>query len=147
LEGLLECNIEIVILVPGGYDKLTIGKLHYTKSEYGLDVRIKKGEQAIADFKLIQLPGCCGVLVSYNSYVYFTYRNRGMGKILNEFRQEIATYLGYTVMLCTDKDSNEPQSKILKSQGFKSVHQFTNRRTDNLVNISVLDLVKDNTEG
>lgn len=94
----------------------------------------------IARFYLTELPGCCGVCVSFGAYIAISFRKKGLGTLLNKVRQHIAYEYGYTCFLCTDIDTNEPQKKILSAEGFDTVFDFTNARTGNRVNISCLDL-------
>lgn len=94
----------------------------------------------VASFSLRQLPGCCGVLVSYHGRVYNPYRKMGIGTLLNQMKIDIARVWGYTTLLCTDVIDNQPQRKILGKNGWKDIHTFTNKRTGNLVAITVRDL-------
>lgn len=91
----------------------------------------------ITTFALVQLPGCCGVCVSTGAYVYEAYRKKGVNILTNKLRQDLAREAGYTVLLCTDIDSNTPERYTLKTCGWHDILQFTNRRTGNVVNISV----------
>ena len=68
------------------------------------------------------------------------YRNKGIGTLLNKFRQDVAQHQGYTILMCTDLDNNVPQKRILDSQGFQHIYQFINKRTKNLLNVSILKL-------
>lgn len=146
-------NAECIITIfkfGKGTDQLTrTEQLEYVKgSDRPLTFILKtiNSRGYIASFKLVEMPGCCGICISTGASVDGAYRNRGLGKVLNQFRKEIANYLGYTVLLCTDVDKNVAQKRILDKEGFKHVHQFTNKRTGNVVNISVFD-IEDNTEG
>lgn len=97
-------------------------------------------ETCIAHFYLVEMPGCCGMVISTNAAVYKGYRKKGIGTVLNRFRMDIAKALGYSCMLCTDVLSNEPQQKILKTNGWKLIHNFTNRKTKNKIGIHIVDL-------
>lgn len=107
--------------------------------DYVFVVRLKDrsvGYQGtIAKFRLQQLPGCCGVLVSYHANVKLAWRCKGLGTILNKMRQQIAWNKGYTLLLCTDVMENDPQQKILERNGWVPVTEFKNRRTDNEVGL------------
>lgn len=94
----------------------------------------------IASFTLVQLNGCCGICVSTGALVDTNFQGKGLGTLLNNFRQEIAKCQGYTVLLCTDQDKNERQRAILKKNGWKDVYKFTNKRTGNLLNITIKEL-------
>lgn len=96
-------------------------------------------KSTIGYFYLEQLPGCCGVIVLFNMSVGALTR-LGIGTLLNELAKEIAKVHGYTVMLATDKHVNIPQRKILAKNNWKDIHQFRNKRTENVIDISVVDL-------
>ncbi len=124
-----------------GSGTLYYGDLNFVKDDVGLTIGIKdKDNMPISQFKLVQMPGCCGICISYNSIVFPKYQGKGIGTLLNQFRIDIADYLGYTTLLCTDREENAPQKKILTNNGWKDVHRFTNKRTGNLVNITIKDI-------
>jgi hypothetical protein len=110
-------------------DKLEIGK-------YELVVK----EETIASFELHPMINCCGICVSTKSNISEKYRNKGLGTILNSIRIDIARYNNYSLLLCTDIESNIPQRKILKANGWKDVHSFVNKRTINRVYLTVINL-------
>lgn len=89
----------------------------------------------IATFYLVPMPGCCGIIISTSSYIDAAYRGKGLGTLLNTLRIHMAHYLGYTMVICTDIESNEPQAKILNKNGWQKLLSFVNRRTDNQVNL------------
>ena len=94
----------------------------------------------VATFNLNQLHGCCGVCISHYASVDVYFKKRGVGTLLNTLRKEIAKQQGFTVMLCTDIDTNTPNRKILQKNGWKDIFSFVNKRTKNKVNISVVEL-------
>jgi hypothetical protein len=104
--------------------------------------RLYKDEKdgPVALFSLVKLPGCCGVCVSYWATVLLQYRHKGLGKLLNNLRIHAARASGYTVMLCTDVTANIHQRQILAANGWHDIYTFTNRRSKNQVNISVVAL-------
>ena len=109
-----------------GYLPLTLDQLPYVKGKIAptiIQIRPAKDPLTtlIATFSLTEMPGCCGVLISFHSEVSSKFRNKGIGTILNQLRIEIAELLGYTVLMCTDKATNINQSKILKKNGWKSI--------------------------
>lgn len=89
----------------------------------------------IARFKLICMPGCCGIVISTDACVYSDYRRKGLGTILNNMRRQIAWQFGYTAMICTDVMVNIPQQRILKRNGWNTLFHFVNRRTENAVSM------------
>lgn len=102
--------------------------------------RVMKGESLIASWKLYQLQHCCAYAVSCNAFVHNEYRNKGVGTLMNNLRQDICRILGYSALLCTDIDKNENQRKLLKTNGWKDIHNLINKRTGNNVYLSVINL-------
>lgn len=97
--------------------------------------------QRICFFTIVQLPGCCGVLISTGAYVSPEFRNLGIGTILNNLRKEIAKkVLGYSLLLCTNRMDNRAQQTILRKNGWEKIHTFKNSRTDNKIAIHVVQL-------
>lgn len=94
----------------------------------------------ISTFKLYRMPHCCGIIVSCNANVLERYRHKRVGTTLNNLRQDIARLLGYTVMVCTDVAQNEYQRRLLKTNGWKDLIDFKNKRTGNTVILSYIGL-------
>lgn len=89
----------------------------------------------IAYFKLVDMPGCCGVVVSTGSLIHPAYRCKGLGTLLNTMRIELANELGFGAIICTDKLVNLPQRRILDKNGWFEAAQFNNPNTGNDVSI------------
>ena len=101
----------------------------------------KKGRVCIASFKLAQMPGCCGLLVSYNSGVAPPFRNKGVASALHKIKIKMAKDWGYSAMMCTDIVGNKPQEKILTKNKWATIANFKNRhRTDNDVAVRFLEI-------
>lgn len=98
------------------------------------------GGNIVSNMRLYQLPGCCGVAVSSASMVYVPYRQKGLNTILNKFRIELAKHMKYSVLMCSDLAGNIPSKKTLAKNGWKDIFQFKNQRTNNVVDISVINL-------
>jgi hypothetical protein len=96
--------------------------------------------KTVASFKLYQMPHCCAIAVSCEAYVYPEFRNKKIGTTMNKFRQELCKLLGYSVLMCTDIEQNTHQRKLLKTNGWKDIHDIVNSRTHNRVFISVKNL-------
>jgi len=94
----------------------------------------------IASFQLVPMINCCGICVSTQASVNINYQHRGLGTLLNQTRIDIARYLGYGLLLCTDVENNLPQRKILEANGWKDVYKFINPRTKRNIFISVINL-------
>jgi len=117
-------------------------ELYYGKTgEWGLgsyEVRIKR--KIISTFRLYQLPHCCAIALSCNTVVCTGFKNKGIGTVLNSFRQELCSLLKYSTLMCTDIETNLHQRKILQKNGWKDIHSVINKRTANHVYISVIDI-------
>lgn len=142
-------SIRFLIQVNGKGDSLEIGKqyqiypdkpelttLDWCHGHYTVYMNTKE----IAGFKLYEMPHCCGILVSCNAYVQPSFRGKRVGTLLNNLRQEIARAMGYTVMICTDIARNTPQRKLLKTNGWKDILEFKNKRTGNTILLSYIGL-------
>lgn len=118
----------------------------YIKEEdHGLRVRLERsrfalGPEIIAEFTLRSFPGCCAFAISTASYVAHTFQKKGLGTLLNQFRQEIAKRQGYPAIICTDRKDNAPERKILTKEGWEDIFTIKNTRTNHDVFISVKKL-------
>lgn len=142
IKELIGEDIRIQFYYPKSYVDIKEENLVYVKEEgkgLGIFINSKNGLQ-ISKFKLVQMTGCCGICVSTGNHISKEYRGKGLNKIFNQFRIDVASHLGYTVLLCTDVHNNQPQKKTLIRNGWKDIYSFTNKRTDNLVDISVINL-------
>ena len=138
---LLENDLCLSIYNDKGYKvQLDENSILYVKNNNEVTIYLTLNNINISNFTLIQLPGCCGVCVSTRCWVKETYRNKGLNTLLNNFRMEIAKYLGYTVLLCTDKEDNKAQKRVLEKNNWKQIDQFKNKRTGNIVNIHTIHL-------
>lgn len=99
-----------------------------------------KDNKAISFFSLEMIPGNCGICVSTGSFVFEQYRNRGIGKALNLVRIEIAKRLGYSIIMCTIKESNTIQKKILWANNWRQDYTFLNMNTGNTIGVYYLRL-------
>lgn len=105
-----------------------------SKNSITINTVAKKGwDSSVVYFCLEQLPGCCGVLVSYHTNVYPKYQNKGINSFLQEIKEQIAIDNGYTCLLATVTSDNLPQIHILTKYGWKPRDSFKNKRTGNVV--------------
>lgn len=123
-----------------------IGNLTYTKDNnwslgyYKVELHTKKIKKQISNFRLYKMPHCCAYMISCDVSVYAEFRNKRIGTILNQLRQDIGRLLGYSSFLCTDIEQNTNQRKLLATNGFKDIHNVVNKRTQNRVYLSVINL-------
>jgi len=94
----------------------------------------------LAQFDLIAMPGCCGIVISTNCWVLHRLQGLGIGQFLHKLRLKIAKEWGYGLLMCTDVDTNKRQKHILEKHGWKQLQQFNNPRTGNDVNIHTIVL-------
>jgi hypothetical protein len=102
--------------------------------------QIRLGREIVADFKLSELPGCCGVCVSFFAHVFPDFRGKGIGTMLNRLRIAIAKEAKYGLLICTDVDNNIPQNKILAKNGWELAANFINPKTKHCVNLHYIKL-------
>jgi hypothetical protein len=88
-----------------------------------------KWDTEVVRFSLEQLPGCCGVLVSYHVEVRKKYQNKGINSYLQGIREQIARHNGYTMLMCTTTLDNLAEIHILKTHGWTCDSAFVNKRT------------------
>lgn len=99
-----------------------------------------KGEELIASFVLYELHHCCAFMVSCKAEVMPRFRNKKIGTTLNQLRQDIGRVLGYSAILCTDIEQNTHQRQLLKTNGWKDIHSLVNKRTNNRVYLTVINI-------
>lgn len=102
-------------------------------------VELSSGKQ-VAGWMLKEMPGCCGMCVSTGAYVMPDFRQRGLGKLLNNLRIAIATELKFGMLFCTDILANEPQQKILANNGWSQIDEFKNPKTNNVIGLHSIKL-------
>lgn len=119
----------------------------YLKPDYGYgarlhyyEVRNAAKDELIASWGLYEFPSCCAFCVSTQALVVEKFRKRGINKLSNEFRQELARAEGYSALVCTDDIANIAERRTLQANGFLDVYQILNKRTDHYVAISVKPL-------
>lgn len=106
--------------------------------QYRLIVVNSSGNKTtIAEWTLTELPGCSGVCVSHASKVDSRFRGKGIGTLLNTYRQLQAEEMGYAVLLCTYRLDNTGQKKVLDKNGWETILSFTNKKSRNDIGISV----------
>lgn len=90
----------------------------------------------IARWNMQEMPACCGIAVMSEFHIINTYRNKGVGAILNNFAKALASKLNYKILLCTDLVDNTHHQQLLETNKWKSLLKFRNRNTGNRINIS-----------
>ena len=70
-------------------------------------IRTLDDNNMVAQWYLVQFPGCCGLVISTAAYIGTNFRHKGVGTLMNQFRQSLAKAMGYGVLVCTDVTDNE----------------------------------------
>ncbi len=90
----------------------------------------------VAKFSLKELPGCCGVLVSFHTHVTERYRGKGINTFLQSIKEDIAGSNGYTLLMATVNIVDNPaEVHVLEKSGWARVDDFTNSRTGNHIGV------------
>lgn len=117
----------------------------YPEGKFTLKYKTTKKEEIIAQFSLVNMAGCCGIVISTGSFVTVPYRNKGIGTILNAMRQQIAFQWHYGLIVCTDKENNKGQQKVLDKNSWIKNLSFKNPRTNNHILVHSKKLVATKT--
>lgn len=96
-------------------------------------------KNVIGSYKIVQFPGCCGILILYNVQVEETFRRKGIGKLIFSEVERIAKECNFSLIVCTYIDECI-SSKIIDSLNWKKVFHFRNKITNNMVNIAIKQL-------
>ena len=86
-------------------------------------------------FELNPFPGCNQIVVSNHSFIRKNLRGNGLGSTEHGNRLSLIKELGYNYSLCTVKDCNVPQIKILEKFGWKLLDTFFNEETESKIRI------------
>ena len=162
IAGLLSCNVEWIKVKKEGkvfesqeafnnnvytLEYKEVGELYYIKPEDEIENNWSEGkyiitckDKIVSTFELYKMPHCCAILVSCRSTVNSGFRNKRIGTALNILRQDIGRLLGYSLLFCTDIESNKYQRKLLATNGWKDIYDVKNKRTGNKVFLSVINL-------
>ena len=95
----------------------------------------------IGRFTLAPLAGCCGVVVSTDSYLEESWRKTPVvSEHFHKLKEETARKLGYSLMLATTQLRNIPEVVGASKAKWKFIHFFRNKRTDNDLGLMIKDL-------
>jgi len=85
----------------------------------------------ICDFFLSTFPGCCGIMISHNTYVDPIYRKKGISKILQTLKEEIAIETGFSLLLAVDLENSISKDFLPKFKWYEIGKRFKNKRSGN----------------
>lgn len=85
----------------------------------------------IARFCLTEMPGCCGIIISHDTYIDTKYRNQGIGQYLMSVKEMIAKAFNYGEMTATVLSNNVVERHILEKNGWVLKNDFKNPKTNN----------------
>ena len=86
------------------------------------------------------LPGCSQIAVSHSVFILPQYRSQHHGSDNYVLRQRRIREMLYDCAICTVVSTNIREQKILINNGWKKVHSFSSRKTENSVDIWVKDI-------
>lgn len=94
---------------------------------------IKYKGLVVGESKLTTMPGCRTIGISHGLVIYRKYRGMGIGSTIHQKRLALARSLGYSILVCTSRADNKPQSKILNFFLWTATFRFINPRTGHAV--------------
>lgn len=103
-------------------------------------------QRDVCHFKLIQQPGCCGILISTDTWVDENHRGQGLAKSMMILKDALAIEFGYSCLSATVNLSGKyagAEEHILLTHGWQKSGEFVNTRTGNTVGIFYKDLNKE----
>ena len=95
------------------------------------------GDTPIGYFRFSPLPGCCGVVVSHDTFVYEKERKTVASQDFRSSKTELAKLFGYSCMIATTQMMNPASLKNMIKSGYDIKIQFINSRTTNLLGLGV----------
>ena len=147
ISEILNCDKDDILFCIGN-SKEELIHFEYIKAEnedycignYVVYLKKENNFEIISCWVLFQLPYCCAFIISCGVSINLKFRNKKIGIVLNKMRQDIGKHLNFTSLLCTDIETNRAQRKILKNNGWKDIHEIINKKTNNRVYLSVINL-------
>jgi GNAT superfamily N-acetyltransferase len=131
---------EVAACIPSDPKDLKISSEFILGEIPSMWLTLNLNDQEVARGLIQQMPGCCGLCISTAASVHPSYRGKGIGTLMNEFRIDVARYADYGAMICTDVLHNDAQQKILTKNGWSNIFEFDNPRTGNAIGIHIIDV-------
>lgn len=89
----------------------------------------------LGGFYFSPMPGCCGIVVSHNTFLHIPFRNSNISDKFRQLKTELAKKLGYTIMIATTQMDNLPGVGNMIKSKYKMPVTFINKRTNNLIGL------------
>jgi GNAT superfamily N-acetyltransferase len=104
------------------------------RSPFLVQLTFREKDQDMAGFTLLEMPNCCGALVSTRTYVTTPFQKQGIAQGMMPLKIAIAREYGYSALAATVNETGNPaEVHILTKLGWIRGWSFTNRRTRNTV--------------
>lgn len=100
----------------------------------------ENSEILVGETSFSPFPGCCGIVVSHNTFLTERTRHSGLSNSFRKLKEHIARETGYTKMIATTQMSNIPAVGNFFKSRYRFVETFVNKRTNNLLGIGIKTL-------
>lgn len=107
------------------------GKGLHSTASFTLSKIVDGKPTPIGHFSLSPLPGCCGTVVSHDTYLISTERGGKLSEPFRKLKTALARHLGYSLMIATSRTDQPASIKNMTKSGYKIGGEFVNRRTGN----------------
>jgi hypothetical protein len=91
----------------------------------------------IGHFSLSPLPGCCGTVVSHDTYLSDKERGGQFSEPFRQLKTALVRHLGYSAMIATSRTDQTASIKNMTKSGYEIGGRFVNRRTGNPIAIGI----------
>lgn len=96
-----------------------------------------ENKRPVGNFRFSHMPGCCGMVVSHNTFLNRDFRGTMVSDGFRKLKEELAKELGYTMMIATTRMRDEPAVGNFRKSGYEIVRKFVNKRTNNELGIGL----------
>lgn len=137
-----EGNIDVDVFVHGkGLEKETFFWME--RASAPVVDKYDRENRRIGVFRLAPMPGNCGMVVSTQTYINQAERGKHLSYLMHVIKERVARLLGYTTMICTVVEGNEPQFKGMVRYRWELLlgHKFKNKRTNNVCVIGLKTII------
>jgi GNAT superfamily N-acetyltransferase len=111
-------------------------RIQFDRSPFTIKFWLRISNEDAARFVLTQQTGCCGILVSTDTFVETKHRGNGIAQEMMFLKEQLAKDFGYSLMLATvNMTGNPAECHILEKNGWQLGSSFINSRTKNKVGV------------